>query len=269
MRIFLAFIFAILAIPCAIAQENSIDSLASQMADAINHAKAKTVAVFDFVGPDNKMTALGQKLADDLSAALAKSSSAFGVEDRTKIHEALERNYLASSVLNDLDIAQRFARSLEIQAFVIGKLALKDSSLSIEATLVRVKSGSRIKRLRVISPLTQEMRALMDKTIDEDLYANLHVAGVNGYSYPSCLYCPPAEYGPKATANKAQGTVTLIVVVGIDGRAHDIRVAKASGYDLDEEALRAVRSWRFKPATGPDGKPVAVRQIIEVAFHMY
>jgi outer membrane biosynthesis protein TonB len=34
-------------------------------------------------------------------------------------------------------------------------------------------------------------------------------------------------------------------------------------------AIAAVRTWRFKPALGPDGKPVTVNAPIEVTFRLY
>ena len=37
---------------------------------------------------------------------------------------------------------------------------------------------------------------------------------------------------------------------------------------LDEKALEAVKTWRFKPAT-KDGKPVATQLVVGVDFHLY
>ena len=58
-------------------------------------------------------------------------------------------------------------------------------------------------------------------------------------------------------------------MITADGRATDIHVAKGLGLGLDEKAVEAVRTWRFRPALGPDGKPASVRQTIEVTFHLY
>jgi len=33
--------------------------------------------------------------------------------------------------------------------------------------------------------------------------------------------------------------------------------------------MAAVRTWRLTPARGPDGRPAAVREIIEVTFALY
>jgi len=95
-------------------------------------------------------------------------------------------------------------------------------------------------------------------------------AGKNGYTVPSCAYCPTPPFSDAAYRLKIQGIVVLDAIIGADGRAHNIRITKTVGYGLDEAALRSVRNiWRFKPATGPDGKPAAVHLLIEVDFNIY
>jgi periplasmic protein TonB len=94
-------------------------------------------------------------------------------------------------------------------------------------------------------------------------------AGTGGYGIPACVYCPPAQFSDEAVKAKYQGTVYITAIITADGRATDVRVAKGVGLGLDEKAIEAVRSWRFKPALGPNGKPAAVRQTVEVTFHLY
>ncbi|MFZ0520398.1 MAG: energy transducer TonB [Candidatus Acidiferrales bacterium] len=94
-------------------------------------------------------------------------------------------------------------------------------------------------------------------------------AGTYGYGYPVCTYCPQAQYSVEAIKAKYQGTVLLVVTITADGKATDINVVKGLGLGLDEKAIEAVRAWRFRPAVGPDRRPAAVRQTIEVTFHLY
>jgi periplasmic protein TonB len=94
-------------------------------------------------------------------------------------------------------------------------------------------------------------------------------AGSGGYGMPACLYCPRADYSDEAMKVKVQGVVELMAIITPDGRVTDVHVAKGLGLGLDEKAIEAVRSWRLKPALGPDGKPASVRQLIEVAFQLY
>jgi TonB family protein len=78
-------------------------------------------------------------------------------------------------------------------------------------------------------------------------------------------YAPDPKYSKEAKRAKVQGTVVLAVVVGTDGIAHDISVVRSLGYGLDEEAIRALKTWRFKPAKSL-GKPTPVLIHVEVAF---
>jgi protein TonB len=93
--------------------------------------------------------------------------------------------------------------------------------------------------------------------------------GRGGVGYPACDYCPEPKYSEEARKAKYQGTVLLEVIVTPDGRATNIRVIKGVGLGLDEKAIEAVRTWIFKPAIGPNGKPVAVRVPIEVTFRLF
>jgi len=39
-------------------------------------------------------------------------------------------------------------------------------------------------------------------------------------------------------------------------------------YGLTRQAVQAIQKWTFQPATAPNRKLVAVRQLIEVSFHL-
>ena len=92
--------------------------------------------------------------------------------------------------------------------------------------------------------------------------------GTGGVGYPSCAYCPDPKYSEEARKAKYQGTVVLQAVITPDGRAIEIQVVKGPGLGLEEKAVEAVKQWRFKPAMGPSGKPVAVVVPIEVTFRL-
>src|SRR5689334_5013546 len=89
-----------------------------------------------------------------------------------------------------------------------------------------------------------------------------------GVSAPRALFAPDPEYSEEARKAKCQGTVVLWVVVGPDGRPHEIRIQRQLGMGLDEKAIEAVRQWKFEPAK-KDGNPVAVQINVEVNFRLY
>jgi TonB family protein len=92
--------------------------------------------------------------------------------------------------------------------------------------------------------------------------------GRGGVGYPECAYCPDPRFSDEARKAKYQGTVLLRVIVQPDGRATNISVVKGLGMGLDENAVEAVKGWRFKPAIGPGGKAVPVEVMIEVTFRL-
>ena len=86
--------------------------------------------------------------------------------------------------------------------------------------------------------------------------------------YPVCTRCPDPIYTPEARADRIQGRVLLLVTVAEQGVADHVGVIDGLADGLTEQALEAVRTWRFNPATGKDGKPFATRMPIEVNFHL-
>ncbi len=65
---------------------------------------------------------------------------------------------------------------------------------------------------------------------------------------------PPPVYPAIARRREQQGTVTIRVLVGIDGLVQHAEIAESSGFDvLDDAAIETVRRrWRFVPARRAD-----------------
>ena len=88
-----------------------------------------------------------------------------------------------------------------------------------------------------------------------------------GVTNPIAIYHPEPEYSDDARRAKLQGYVLLEMVVDENGRPRDIRVVQSLGLGLDEEAMKTLAKWRFKPGT-KDGKPVPVVATASVGFHL-
>ncbi len=93
-------------------------------------------------------------------------------------------------------------------------------------------------------------------------------AGRGGVGLPECIYCPAPVFSDEAVKAKYQGPVTLKITVLADGRVTNVTVVQSPGLGLDEKAIEAVRKWKFRPATGANGKPVSVYAHIEVSFRL-
>jgi TonB family protein len=56
-------------------------------------------------------------------------------------------------------------------------------------------------------------------------------------------------------------------IIDDKGQVRGLRVREGLGYGLDEQALEAVKQWRFRPATR-DGKPVAIVGAFYLTFRL-
>ena len=85
---------------------------------------------------------------------------------------------------------------------------------------------------------------------------------------PRPRYTPEPEFSDQARRAKYQGTVVMKVLVNKAGEVVRVRLERALGMGLDQNAMEGVTRWRFSPATR-NGQPVAVELNIEVAFNLY
>jgi len=91
----------------------------------------------------------------------------------------------------------------------------------------------------------------------------------NVVSPPRCAYCPDPQYTEEAREAKLQGTVTLQVLVGVDGRASQIRIVKGIGLGLDERAWQSIRGWKFVPARDAARRAVPAWIAVEAVFRLF
>jgi TonB family protein len=119
----------------------------------------------------------------------------------------------------------------------------------------------------VMFPIAPGPRLVAQEQTPQETVYEFTRNGENGITAPKPLYHPDAEYTDKARRKKINGTVILSLVVASDGLVRDAKVTTGLDKDLDNQALKAVRTWKFEPAT-KDGKPVAVRIAVETSFHI-
>ncbi len=89
----------------------------------------------------------------------------------------------------------------------------------------------------------------------------------NGVTAPRLLRDVKPVYTREAIEAKIEGDVWLKVVVLPDGTVGRVEVVKSldAVHGLDDQAVAAARQWLFNPGT-KDGKPVAVRVMLELTF---
>jgi TonB family protein len=92
-----------------------------------------------------------------------------------------------------------------------------------------------------------------------------HVGG--GVTAPVVVYRIDPEYSEEARKARFEGTVLLAAIVRKDGRVDVLNLVRSLGFGLDQNAVDALRKWRFRPGT-KDGRAVDVWLNIEVSFHI-
>jgi len=95
----------------------------------------------------------------------------------------------------------------------------------------------------------------------------VHDSKEAGVTLPQPTRQVKAQYTAEAMRQMIEGDVLLGVVVKADGSvgAVDVKESLDSVYGLDENAVKAMKEWAFKPGT-KDGKPVAVRVDVKMKF---
>jgi len=96
----------------------------------------------------------------------------------------------------------------------------------------------------------------------------MHIFGQPWDTPPRVMHLVEAQYSKEARRKKINGQVIVSTLVNEQGLPTDLRVEKSLGYGLDEEAVKAVSQYRFKPAE-QNGNLVAARVQIEVCFQIY
>jgi TonB family protein len=84
---------------------------------------------------------------------------------------------------------------------------------------------------------------------------------------PQVIDTPDPEYSKEAREACYEGTVVLWLIVDADGSARSVKVQRSLGMGLDENAVRAIKKWTFKPGN-VRGQPVAMQINVEVNFSL-
>ncbi|HKD81846.1 MAG TPA: energy transducer TonB [Candidatus Angelobacter sp.] len=103
---------------------------------------------------------------------------------------------------------------------------------------------------------------------DEQEVYKVGNSGDHSVKPPRATYTPEPDYSETARRAQVQGMVILSIVVDKKGSVSRIRIEQPLGMGMDENAVEAVKLWRFNPATR-NGEPVPVEMKIEVSFNLY
>lgn len=86
-------------------------------------------------------------------------------------------------------------------------------------------------------------------------------------SVPEKISGDSHEYTEMARKARLQGVVIVEVVVGAEGDVENARILKGLPMGLNEQALAAVKTYKFQPAL-EDGQPVRAFHILTLDFRL-
>ena len=91
----------------------------------------------------------------------------------------------------------------------------------------------------------------------------------NGVSWPRLVREVKPNYTPDAMRAQVEGMVELEILVLEDGSVGRVNIVRSldARFGLDQEAINAVRRWRFDPGRRL-GKAVATRVGVELSFNL-
>ncbi len=96
----------------------------------------------------------------------------------------------------------------------------------------------------------------------------VRMSNPDGLTPPQLAYYEDPFYTRAARDNRIEGIVTVEASFDAGGKMTVLRTVKGLGYGLDENALVAVRNWKFCPALR-NGTPVpAALAQIDIDFHL-
>jgi TonB family protein len=137
-----------------------------------------------------------------------------------------------------------------------------------DAALFAIPDDYKLVREIVQAPVLQSSTSSEGANGTDSSAAGIARAGVGGVSQPRCTYCPDPSFSDEARAAHVQGVVVLKVVVSANGQTENVQAVKGPGYGLENQAIETIKKWRFNPAVGPSGTPVACVVMVAVSFKL-
>ncbi len=241
------------------------------------HPKGCTILVANFTTPSGSTSRLGIQLADSVSAELLSQENGIQIVDRNRLRDYLVHEHIPSRALKDREAARWLATEFRANVVLIGTIEQLGDRFNLLTELLNI-CNDKVGPLEAMwIPISEPLEAFVPfepydgesptaKTTS-DQGSGAFRSGANGAGVPECIYCPPPQYSRAAQKTKFKGAVALEVTVTEDGRTSGINVLKGVPFGLNGEAIKAVRKWKFKPAT-LGGMPVSVAVPIEITFSL-
>jgi TonB family protein len=210
----------------------------------------------------------------DLAERFYKEAFRIRVEKLGQEHAEVGESLNNLAILYENQARYAKAESYYRYALAIRRKLLGDDALAtVETREHLARLLYRMQRVDEAGKLAAEARAVRQELLARENAADSSAdlgkvyETEPGLRRPELIERTEPEYAEEARIAQHEGTVRVEVVVDADGMPRNPRVVEIIGLGLDEKALEAVRSWRFRPAKY-DGKKVSCRIVLAIDFSL-
>lgn len=120
------------------------------------------------------------------------------------------------------------------------------------------------------SPAATQGKLQIGQIVSEGFGKGATVQNSPGVRNPELIRSKEPQYTADAMRAKLQGLVELQAVIMPDGTVGEVRITKSldAVTGLDDEAVKAVKQWQFKPGE-LNGRPVPVIVTLNLTFRLH
>jgi TonB family protein len=131
--------------------------------------------------------------------------------------------------------------------------------------VIEKRNTERLERIEiaVTDPKTVEIRR--DRPGLPPFAPGVHRPCDPGVTLPKVKKQVKPQYTDRASRERIAGAVLVQMVVNADGKPGEVRVIRSLDKDLDAQAIKAVREWRFEAGT-LERRPVPIVVTIDMVF---
>jgi TonB family protein len=261
----------LLAPSCGASSRLPLEDLSKDLRHKISDGKLNSVVVADLLSPDGTPAAEGIYFADLISLYLAaQPPRKFTVIDRDVLSHKLAVHKLTMADLTSTETLNRVGLDLHVDAFALGTVEVSAQRLVLDVSIKRALDGNVITEAKIAIDQSPFYASLSSYPFTQRPNVAF-TPGAKDIRPALCLECPPPQFrGPADGANSSSTAVILLgLIVSAEGRIVDVQVVRGAGPEFRDIALRAIRAWRFKPATNKAGQPVAFTVPMDVTFSLY
>ena len=250
------------------------------------HVLAEIVSAVYWVNPlvwiaKHGLCREGEQAADDVVLQLGVEGSDYATHllDIVRAVHVSERLWSPTVAMAGSDLERRFKALLSARAnrggvtrrtMVVAAALAGLCALPIAVITLSGKSPAMNVTIRTsdLPPIADAALSAQDGAVSP--VRGVRVVGTAGSRTmpPEVVeYTTPPLYSDEARARGVEGIVTATAHVEADGHVSGASLVKGLGFGLDQNALVALRQWRFKPGT-EDGHAVPMWTEIDIEFSL-